>query len=57
MPSKKPEFILITGVALSLPVQAQLQIQEIQVIGREVNMVGLALQRVGSPIMSCCNDR
>ena len=43
MPSKKPVFILITGITIGLPAQAQQQIQEIQVIGREVNMVGLAL--------------
>lgn len=43
MPSKKPVFILITGITIGLPAQAQQQIQEIQVIGREVNMVGSAL--------------
>ncbi|HCL72644.1 MAG TPA: TonB-dependent receptor, partial [Gammaproteobacteria bacterium] len=43
MPSKKPVFILITVITIGLPAQAQQQIQEIQVIGREVNMVGLAL--------------
>jgi outer membrane receptor protein involved in Fe transport len=43
MPSKKPVFILITGITIGLPAQAQQQIQEIQVVGREVNLVGSAL--------------
>ena len=43
MSSRKPGFILFVGLAISLPAQAQQQIQEIQVIGREVNMVGSAL--------------
>ena len=43
MPPKNLRFILIVGLAISLPVQAQQQIQEIQIIGREVNMVGSAL--------------
>lgn len=43
MSPKQAGFILIAGLTISLPMQAQQQIQEIQVIGREVNMVGSAL--------------
>ena len=43
MPVCKLRLAILTGLAISLPAQAQQQIQEIQVIGREVNLVGSAL--------------